>query len=341
MARSECIVWARSLAQARPIDGNENNMQLPDNLAEATADVLDQLRCRTPQRHDGVEHHELPPLLPKALWANLGELLKSYEEYSYVLPRDKWISLRLDGCSWGTLLDRLRKSNVLRSGYSDGIAEAMMATCRAVMCEFGATLGYTHSDEMTVLVAPTIEPRIHKGSVQSWVSIAASVASGEFNRRIASMAAQNNATLDELIVAHFDCRAGVFPTATEASALILWRASDCNVNSASDAIKFSPAPTKVRAFNTIQKLCYLQERGLLPLRRHQGYGSLFREVLGSITNRTMALVNSGDGGGPLHVLNLARLHPLLMETDDSNAGLDGSPQPQTLHTWPYDPPQCL
>ena len=126
--------------------------------------------------------------------------------------------------------------------------------------------------------------------------------------------------LEDTIVAHFDCRAGVFHSASEAESLLLWRASDfwsnfgatffpykvitttpgqfatcvlkvhqifsfskfcdsifwaflnnlplphlvlqhrmqkpkdCNVNSASDAIKFSNAPMEVRQFNTIQKL---------------------------------------------------------------------------------------
>lgn len=62
---------------------------------------------------------------------------------------------------------------------------------------------------------------------------------------------------------------------------------DCNVNSASDAIKFSDASMQVRKFNTIQKLTlrcqervtldtriYLQNRGGLPLQRHQAYGTL-------------------------------------------------------------------
>ena len=35
---------------------------------------------------------------------------------------------------------------------------------------------------------------------------------------------------------------------------ILRKSKDCNVNSASDAIKFSDAPMEVRALNTIQKL---------------------------------------------------------------------------------------
>ena len=44
---------------------------------------------------------------------------------------------------------------------------------------------------------------------------------------------------------------------------------DCNVNSASDAIKFSDAPMEVRQFNTIQKLIlglmnYVLKRQMMP-----------------------------------------------------------------------------
>ena len=134
-------------------------------------------------------------------------------------------------------------------------------------------------------------------------------------------------------MAHFDCRAGVFRSALEAESLVLWRVSDprpcsavalkmsehivegslgspafracrpkdCNVNSASDAIKFSDAPMQVRKFNTIQKLhfgwqlsdrrailcaactkarIYLQTRDGLPMQRHQAYGSLITRSLG-------------------------------------------------------------
>ncbi|CAE8643534.1 unnamed protein product, partial [Polarella glacialis] len=180
-------------------------------------------------------------------------------------------------CGWGTLMRRLKERGVLDQGFSEQIGEAMMASCCALMNEFGAVLGQTHSDELTVLVPPTKGARAHGGSMQKWISTAASVATNVFNRRIAAVAAERNMVLDKVIVAHFDCRVGVFETAAEAQALILWRASDCAVNAPSDAIKWSDAAMKVREFNTIEKLAYLQSHELLPLRRHHGYGSLFAE----------------------------------------------------------------
>lgn len=323
--------------------GSEEDAGPPllDNLADVAADLLERLREKQPQRHDGVTDQELPPLLPKRLWSHVGDLVKRNEEGAdRFLPQDKWVTLRLDGCSWGTLMDRLKRSGVLRQGFSDDVASAMMATCRAVMCEFGAVLGFTHSDELTIFVPPSAEPRILGGALQSWVSIAASVASGVFNRKIAEMAAKARAPLEDVIVAHFDCRTGVFESPLEATALVLWRANDCNVNAASDAIKFSSAPMRVRAFNTIQKLQFLQERGYLPLRRHQAYGSLFALELGPDSRRSIRLLNAGSGGQPMHVLNLARVRPLLPTDGECFRGVGDGEAAAAGTVWPQEPPQC-
>jgi len=291
----------------------------PEDLAGASRQVVQTLRERRRQVHDRIRDHELPARLPKARWEQIGKLIKAREEYSSQLPDNRWVSLRLDGCGWGTLLGRLRDARVLATGFNDHVAEAMMASCRAVMSEFGGVLGYTHSDEISVLIPPSQHARsgpraLLDGSVHEWVSIAASLASGEFNRRLMVIAAEQGMELDEAIVAHFDCRAGVFDSVDEAVAMVLWRAYDCHVNSASDAIKYSDAPLRVRRFNTIEKLGYLQSRGMLPLRRHQAYGSLLVERhLGG--RRVFVIANDGVGDLPKHVLNLVRLGPLLPTPD--------------------------
>eukprot|EP00929_Paragymnodinium_shiwhaense_P098967 TRINITY_DN60509_c0_g1_i1.p1 TRINITY_DN60509_c0_g1~~TRINITY_DN60509_c0_g1_i1.p1 ORF type:complete len:441 (-),score=95.27 TRINITY_DN60509_c0_g1_i1:134-1393(-) len=297
----------RAESWPKTIQTKTGTVELPGTLPEATEDILRRLRERRPQRHDRVHSHELPTLVMKPVWTNLGILSKKQEEHHGALPSDKWVSLRLDGCAWGTLMKQLKKLELLPMGFSDDIAEAMQATCKAVMQEFGAVLGYTHSDELTVLLPPGT--RKYDGSMNTWVSVAASVASGVFNRKLGLLAQKHQVALDDVMLATFDCRVGVFDSAGEAWALVLWRVNDCNVNSASDAIKFTDAPNSVRSFNTIEKLLYLQERDMLPLQRHQAHGSLFtRAAAGNIV-----LVNTGDAGAPKHVLNLARLGLVLPE----------------------------
>ncbi|CAK9051469.1 2-Mannosidase [Durusdinium trenchii] len=155
------------------------------------------LELKRPQRHDQIHDHELAPLIQKKWWTQLGKLVKAHEEYQKPLPTNAWISLRLDGCCWGTLMARLKASGILDYGFRSEIAETMIASCRAVMCEFGAVVGYTHSDEMSILVPPLTELPSGSscrpeggGHVSWWVSIAASVATATCNRMLAALAAQ-------------------------------------------------------------------------------------------------------------------------------------------------------
>ncbi|CAK0815334.1 unnamed protein product, partial [Prorocentrum cordatum] len=126
-------------------DGRE--VTLPETFRETIDDIVLRLRSKLPQQHDQVHDHEMPPLVPRILWNHLSGFVKAQERGPFdQLPSDQWLTLRLDGCSWGTLLDTIRRSGLLGTGFSDKIAEAMMSSCRAVMREFGACLAYTHSD---------------------------------------------------------------------------------------------------------------------------------------------------------------------------------------------------
>lgn len=318
---------------------------LAQDLLGFARQVRRELQQKRPQKHDQVHDHELAPLIRKRWWTQLGQLLKACEEYPHRLPDDAWISLRLDGCCWGTLMSRLKSSGVLNYGFREEIAETMVASCRAVMCEFGGVVGYTHSDEMTILVPPG--PRLFDGRLSSWISLASSIATATCNRVLVNLAAKKGLVLEDIIVAHFDCRAGVFPSTVEAESLLLWRASDCNVNSASDAIKFSDAPMEVRQLNTIQKLIYLQGRGGLPLQRHQAYGSLLVRTETSEGSRVV-LLNSGADSQPMHILNLFRKRSLIPERYLNGSSLQESrcdaPEMQGEHeppvSWPCTVPRC-
>lgn len=335
----------------------QQDVVLPETLHEAAEDIIGQLLVR--YRQECVPGHELPPYLPKMLWTNLGGHLKRHEQGGAELPADKWISLRLDGCHWGSLTKQLVELGLIQPVFNSDIAEAMMACCRAIMSEFGGVLGYTHSDELTVLIPPSDGERAHGHSAQFWISTAASIATAVFNRRLEIMAANAGVNMSSLAVAYFDCRVGVFTRADDALALVLWRSNDCSVNSASDAIKFCGASKAVKQLNTLQKLAYLHSRGLLPLRRHQAFGSLFvkcaaTEVLledGSDSadpQHCIVLLNSGAGDLPQHVQNLLKLGPLLPgKANDEDPERSIPVQelipwpPSPEHVWPYGRPCCV
>lgn len=261
------------------------------------------MRGRLPQRHDKIRDHELAPLLPKPVWTNLGSLVQAREDFVTELPAGRWLTVRLDGCRWGTFTAGLRKAGLFKEGWSSIMGDSLVAACGAVLKMFGGVLGYTHSDECTVLVPPS-ETVAHGGCAHLWVSLAGSAASSACNRKITDLVREKGLPpLSDKVLAAFDARVGVFDSAVEALALILWRASDCNMNSASDAIKFRSKDQSLRMCNTLEKLTYLQERNLLPLHRHQAYGSLLVPRKEGLSVRNV--------GATKHLLNLIRSQPLL------------------------------
>lgn len=259
-------------------------------LSEVIGEIMETLKTNPPAYIEGVpeELHELPGMMPRQKCKELGSLVTAREAPTN-LEGSKWASLRLDGCLWGTLMKRLRESGVIGTGYSDEIGEIMRACCRAVIDEFKADVGFTHSDEMTIVLAPrrSLPNGRHadfpyNGRVQKWVSIAASVATALFNRLLGRLAASKGITLDDDLIAHFDCRVGVFDSEEEATALVLWRAYDCSVNCTQDACYHNGAPPEILGDHFAEKLRWLYSENLLPLQPHQAYGSLFVRTLAEL-----------------------------------------------------------
>ncbi|CAK0895264.1 unnamed protein product [Prorocentrum cordatum] len=204
------------------------------DLSLACRDVLGMLRAGETLCVGGLDEgaHELPAIWePDRAWSELGRLV-SEREHPPLLDGSKWVSLRLGGCKFGSLMGRLRARGIVGPGYSTAIGEAMRSCCRAVMDEFKATVGYTHGDEIVFLMSPrswSSEKGAHsefmyQGRVQKWVSIAASVATALFNQDLWRIVAAAGLEPEAGLCAHFDCRAGVFETQEEALALLLWRA---------------------------------------------------------------------------------------------------------------------
>jgi tRNA(His) 5'-end guanylyltransferase len=77
----------------------------------------------------------------------------------------------------------------------------------------------------------------------------------------------------------FDARIGVYDSLEEAFELVLWRAYDCSVNGISQTVhnnKFEGhTKQSTQQLNQGEKLDLLNKHGLLPLRDHQAYGTLY------------------------------------------------------------------
>merc|ERR1712224_106436 len=214
----------------------------------------------------------------------VGDLVKVHENFKITeVPGQHWISLRLDGCGFSKQTKRLRREGVFDAGYSAEFGAIMKECVQLLMETFHGCLGYTQSDEMTVLIPPASVVRgeqqcyFHRGRVQKLCSTAASTVTALFNRRVFQLAEQRGVMLgEEFPLCHFDCRVGTFESEEEAMALVLWRAQDCGVNGVSDAVhQMKVAGKKMKGSNTAAKLAWLAEQGKLPLPAHQAYGSLF------------------------------------------------------------------
>jgi len=232
------------------------------------------------------EDHEPPPRIAKEKWTRLGDELRRCESPVDRIAGDRWMSLRLDGTGFSKLLRRFRAAGVFGQGYSPEFGEIMCECLVSCMEKFGAVIGYTQSDEMTLLVPPrrvirgTQEVHMYGGRVVKLCTLAAAHVTALFNFRVLDLARQKGVEWSHHDLPTFDCRLGSFASADEAVSLILWRAYDCGVNGVADAVYHSKrAGKEVNGANTLVKLRWLKEQGLLPLARHQAHGSLFTKVL--------------------------------------------------------------
>lgn len=277
----------------RPEDGCGSDLEdLPEEtLALKSECVVAHMKKHPPTIVRGVDPllHYLAPHVPKVTWNALGDLVTHREKTSSgCIDGSNWISLRLDGSGFSKTVRMLRRKGILeKDGFSDVFASCMQSSLRALMEHFNGRLGYTQSDEMIVFIAPTSvvrgERQVHSrnGRVTKLTSLAASLVTAHFIMQLARRCQENGAGLEDLsqILPHFDCRVGHYTTWEEAQALLLWRAYDCSVNGVSDAVYHTPGSgQKIQALGRQEKIAWLFEEGLLPLPRHQAYGTVLVRV---------------------------------------------------------------
>jgi len=253
-------------------------------LAAVADEICTMLKERQPRWIDGVpaDAHPLPPFVCKADWTRLGDAIKINEKpTSAYAPGDKWISLRCDGTGFSKMTKRMQKAGIFTKGYSPEFADIMIKCCREVMEKFSARCGYTHSDELTVLMSPASVVRgeqqshLYSGRIQKLCSLTAATVTARFNHEVATLCREKNVEYVPDMLVTFDCRVGVYDTEQEAMSLVFWRAYDCGVNCTSDACYKSTIPGSKRYVGqpTEQRILWLYENSLLPMLPHQRDGT--------------------------------------------------------------------
>ena len=273
--------------------------QAAESIEVLSQDILDKLRRYKPVTVEGMDPslHYLAPHIPKAEWTALGDLVAAREKAAAGrVDGSQWISLRLDGCGFSKAVKILRAKGILEPGFSDTFARCMVGALRALLEHFHGCVGYTQSDEMVVFIPPTNvvrgerQPHSRSGRVTKTTTLAASLVTAHFLMELSQLCVERDVGLDGLsqVLPHFDCRLAAWGSWQEARALLLWRAYDCSVNGVSDAVYHTPGghgKSAVQRLGKREKVAWLHEQGLLPLPRHQAYGTVLARVRRQIEGR--------------------------------------------------------
>src|SRR3954465_15117325 len=153
---------------------------------------------------------------------DFGDRMKAYESAEterYLMPLLP-IYARIDGRCFSGFTDGLERPFDLR------ITRAMVETTKSVVEETHARIGYTQSDEISLVwQQDRYDSEVFfNGKVQKLVSVLASLASVKFNQ--VCLAEETLAERARAQLPVFDCRVFQFPNRTEAANAVLWRAKD-------------------------------------------------------------------------------------------------------------------
>lgn len=150
---------------------------------------------------------------------DLGDRMKGYEEIETkkTLDKSKPIYARLDGRNFSKFTRNLSKP------FDSNLSTAMVETTKYLVKETNAKIGYTQSDEISLIwkVEPEQE-MMFNGKIQKLNSILASLTTAKFMSEIT--------TQEQSKLPHFDCRLLNLPNEDEAANMLLWRSLDARKN---------------------------------------------------------------------------------------------------------------
>lgn len=160
---------------------------------------------------------------------SLGDRMKSYErrETDRTLLPTLPIYARIDGRCFS------RFTKGMERPYDSAMSAAMVETTKALVEQTHARIGYTQSDEISLVwLADTPKSEVvFGGKIQKMTSILAALATASFTRAI--LRGRLAGYADRL--PHFDARVFQMPDRTETANMILWREQDATKNAVSMA----------------------------------------------------------------------------------------------------------
>lgn len=131
------------------------------------------------------------------------------------------VCVRIDGRAFHTFASGLARP------YDPRLAVLMVSTMRRLVEETNARVGYTQSDEISLVLMQESDESIpyFGGRVQKTVSVLAALATAHFNRGLPSLLPEK-----AHLMPMFDARVWNVPDEVEASNVLLWRELDAYKN---------------------------------------------------------------------------------------------------------------
>jgi tRNA(His) 5'-end guanylyltransferase len=185
----------------------------------------------------------------------LGDRVKELESASakIMLNDDLPLCVRLDGKAFHTFTKGLKRP------YDKRLSDAMISTMNYLVEKTDAKLGYTQSDEITLVYFKTANHQQgYFGSrMQKLVSVLASMATAKFNVEV-----QKNIPEKADILAFFDCRVWNVPELKDAAEVFIWRQDDAVKNAVSMAAHAYYGDKPLFKKSSVEKMQMLKDKGV-------------------------------------------------------------------------------
>lgn len=184
---------------------------------------------------------------------SLGDRMKKMEKLNEPqLNSSLPIISRLDGKAFHSFTKDLKRP------FDESFSNLMKETTKFLVEETNARIGYTQSDEISLVFYPQSEKSyiFFDGKFSKMTSILASMATYFFNNKLPEyLPKKNNMAL-------FDCRVFNVPSKTEAVNCLIWREADARRNSISMAAQAQFSHNTLLKKSSNEMLQMLMEKGI-------------------------------------------------------------------------------
>ena len=215
----------------------------------------------------------------------LGDRMKDFYEdrTRYKLARRTNTIIRIDGKAFHTYTKGLKRP------FDEGLMEDMNKTTE-YLCQNiqGAKFGYVQSDEISILITDYDDISTHAwfdGNLQKMASIAASLATAEFNRlrlirKMNTTVATAGSILEQFKHAMFDARVFQIPYQEEVINYFIWRQQDATRNSISSVAQslYSTKELHGKKTNDMQEMIFQKGINWNDFTPREKRGSIIRKV---------------------------------------------------------------